>query len=593
MALMSYLLKDRHGTYYFRRIVPPALRPFMPAPWTGKVEWKQSLRTKKPDEAKNRTARVLAACMDAFNSATRLKRGEPAVAAQVAHLDASTLAELEANTIAALLGNDAAARADGDDRRHLQTEEERAQWPDLMPVSISGKGMAEDFFAVHGDLIEEDLAAYQGKLARSDPSIVRVETAAALRPYGLDGNLSRDEVHEAGLAVLRGHVKAYRLMLDRQRGEPVDTPKPTSSKGPRLSEAFTSWKTGGDVKGAKQPGANTIREAEHAVRRFKEWHGDLRLGDISREKVREFREALAKVPTRLKGDLRKLPLREVLKHPDAVGPPAHASTINKSLQLLSAVVSDAVRDGHMDTVPGFANPFDKGMKLAIDKRLVEDRQIFEPADLRAIFGAGVFVAGDRPNGGGGEAAFWLPLIGLLSGARQSEIAQLRIADLRADPETGIWFFDISTEGDRLIKTASSRRRVPVHPELERIGLLRYRQWLIERGAAVTDPLWPDVKSDAQGRRAGPWSKWFNRWKSDKAGVTDASKVFHSFRHTFIRYARTAKLDEELRNALTGHTGGGVGRAYGGGFDLRTLKDGLASIEAPKPLKALSWAAPKD
>ncbi len=27
MALMSYLIKDRHGTYYFRRVIPPELRP--------------------------------------------------------------------------------------------------------------------------------------------------------------------------------------------------------------------------------------------------------------------------------------------------------------------------------------------------------------------------------------------------------------------------------------------------------------------------------------------------------------------------------------------------------------------------------------
>jgi hypothetical protein len=73
MALISYLLKDRHGTYYFRRVIPAALRPFMPAPWQGKANWKQTLRTKKPTEAKVRAARAFAGlrcaprrCLDGF-----------------------------------------------------------------------------------------------------------------------------------------------------------------------------------------------------------------------------------------------------------------------------------------------------------------------------------------------------------------------------------------------------------------------------------------------------------------------------------------------------------------------------------------------
>ena len=49
---MTYLLKDRHGTYYFRRVIPPALRPFMPPPWAGKANFKLSLGTKSPARAK-------------------------------------------------------------------------------------------------------------------------------------------------------------------------------------------------------------------------------------------------------------------------------------------------------------------------------------------------------------------------------------------------------------------------------------------------------------------------------------------------------------------------------------------------------------
>ena len=165
-------------------------------------------------------------------------------------------------------------------------------------------------------------------------------------------------------------------------------------------------------------------------------------------------------------------------------------------------------------------PF-KASSSAIDDREAEARGIFDAADLKAIFGTAVYAQGTRPRGGGGEAAFWLPLIALLTGARQNELAELRVEDLRQDIESGLWFFDIGTEGGRSIKTASSRRKVPMHPHLEHVGLLRYRQSLIDQHGG--DLLWPDVKPDAQGRRAGRWSKWFNRDLRVAAKVTDPAR----------------------------------------------------------------------
>lgn len=52
MGLMNYLLRDRHGTHYFRRAIPAELRPVMPAPWAGKANWKASLQTEDPATAK-------------------------------------------------------------------------------------------------------------------------------------------------------------------------------------------------------------------------------------------------------------------------------------------------------------------------------------------------------------------------------------------------------------------------------------------------------------------------------------------------------------------------------------------------------------
>ncbi len=95
MALMSYVLKDRHGTYYFRRGIPFALRPFVPEPLDGQHEWKRSLKIQLPVAAKRNASRAVSDCTAAFLAAERFSRGEPVQAGHERRLDAGAVAELE------------------------------------------------------------------------------------------------------------------------------------------------------------------------------------------------------------------------------------------------------------------------------------------------------------------------------------------------------------------------------------------------------------------------------------------------------------------------------------------------------------------
>jgi integrase len=583
---MTYLCKDRNGTYQFRRVVPPALRPFMSPPWTGKANYKLSLRTKKPAEAKARASKIFPVCAAAFESAERAMRGErPTAKGPARSIGAMpSLADIEADTIAQMLADDEAVREDGDDRRHLQTAKEREAWPDLIAVDFGGKGMAEDYDYALGLQLGEEAAEYQRANARRSTAIIDAELRSYLKGHGVPFDPTSPAYREAGLAVLRAKVRGYELLLARQGGKVVEAPaRPSAGVGPKLSEALKKWAMGGATKGAKKPGRSAVGEAGRVVARCIEWHGDLRLGSIDKAKAREFRDALARVRTRLPRAVAKLPIREILKRDLAHLPPVSASTVGKALNLMSAIVAHAVHEGQLDKLPNYANPF-QGLKLPIDEREAERREFFDAADLRAIFGTKVYGDGARPKGGGGEAAFWLPLIALLSGARQGELVQLRLEDLRQDAETGIWLFDIGTAGGRSIKTASSERMIPVHPHLVKVGLLRYRQSLADGGG----DLWPDIVSDREGWRAGPWSTWFSRYLRVTAKVKDPNKVFHSFRHTFKRMCRDGGLTEELHDALTGHSGGGVGRSYGGGFGLKALAEAMGGIEVPEAVKGLSW-----
>jgi hypothetical protein len=67
---------------------------------------------------------------------------------------------------------------------------------------------------------------------------------------------------------------------------------------------------------------------------------------------------------------------------------------------------------------------------------------------------------------------WGPLIAIYTGARLNEIAQLELGDIKT--EDGINYFDLneSTE-DKRLKNEASARKVPIHSQLIKLGLMDY------------------------------------------------------------------------------------------------------------------------
>ena len=67
--------------------------------------------------------------------------------------------------------------------------------------------------------------------------------------------------------------------------------------------------------------------------------------------------------------------------------------------------------------------------------------------------------------------YWIPLIGMLSGLRLNEISPLYLDEIKEID--GITCFDINNDQDKMLKTRSSKRMVPIHPALIHLGLLEY------------------------------------------------------------------------------------------------------------------------
>ena len=146
-----------------------------------------------------------------------------------------------------------------------------------------------------------------------------------------------------------------------------------------------------------------------------------------------------------------------------------APTVNKLLGGVQAVTVWGFDNGLTpDDVP-WADPF---ARMRLDEEEPQ-REPWETAELQLLFRSPVFTEALRPDGGRGEAAYWLPLLGLFTGARQGELAPLVVGDVARQDATEITVITITENEERgtRLKTASSRRVVPVHSELIKLGFL--------------------------------------------------------------------------------------------------------------------------
>ena len=172
----------------------------------------------------------------------------------------------------------------------------------------------------------------------------------------------------------------------------------------------------------------------------------------------------------------------------------------------------------------------------------------------------MFAEGERPKGGQGEAAFWLPLLALFTGARLNELASLKAADVAHSDliRAHCIYIKADKRSGKRLKTEQSERFVPLHPQLIATGFLEYlSDQTSERGANAW--LFPKVAPGTTGKAA--FSKWFGRYIGAH-GITDGSKVFHSFRHSFVDALRLAGVGKEINIALVGHSDPSVNDKYG-------------------------------
>jgi integrase len=397
--------------------------------------------------------------------------------------------------------------------------------------------------------------------------------------------------------VRRAAIEGSRVALSELSGRPfvprdplfnpdAVMPDDEAARGPLLSEALVAWKEGSGVAGGRKPRPQTVVEAEMAVRHFTQLNGDMRIGEIGKKLVQDYAAAISKIPVNLTVELQKLPLPDLLTRDLSKLRRRSASTVNKSLQMLSAMFEQARRRSDLDAAANWHNWF-KLERVESDATAASIKGPFSAANLRSIFVDGpVHGRGARFKGGRGEAQYWLPLLALFTGARLSELGQLRVCDIQKD-DNGIAFINIGTSGGRTVKTRTSVRNVPIHAELRRLGFLGYVEGRRKAGEDVT--LWPLLGSAENRRHSAAFSQWFGNYLRRKPlSIADRGKQpMHAFRHLFKDMCRDAGVSEEVNDALTGHAAGkSVGRGYGSGHSVARLYAEISKIKVPVDLSHL-------
>lgn len=540
-------LHKRKGSdnYYFRAKVPADIREAF-----GKSEVCFSLKTSNYREALERV-RIESIKFDQECAEKRRQRDAEEI---------QTLSEVEVERIKSIWLHEA-LKADEEGRMYGLVSSEYESWEEA--VSLAYIDARDD-------------------LAMARVHSVRCHLDSLLDELGMKIMHGSEAYHQLSYALLKAKVEALEAIKARHDGKVVQTPPkpavpfipPVASDGessPTITQVHAMWAKEHKASGGVE---RTVDEFMTYVKRFVELHGDMPVSQITKSHVRQFKDAMLCIPRRPSKKFSGMTVPQLIEyvreHPQT--PVLSPRTVNdKALVAIGAVLGWAVENGYLE-----ANPASR-VKVKSGKVKKTVRLPYTVDDLNTILSFPIFTDGERPKGGAGEAAKWLPVLAMFTGARLEELGQLTADDIKQD--VGIYYLDMTTLDDtKRRKTESSKRRVPIHSTLLDLGFLAYVEERRKQDG-ISAALFPLLVVNS-GKRSSAWSQWWGRY-ARKHGGFDKLKVFHSFRHTFKDGLREGGVHEEVSDALTGHAPTTEGRKYGGNaYPLKRLKEGIEKLSYP-------------
>lgn len=478
----------RHGTYYFKRKVPADVRHGFPEFRSGQLF--RSLGTGLLSQAKV----LLAVEVTEFELRVAQIRRE--------------MAQQQVLTRAAQARESYDRRAP----RAAGASPAQAKLPGSGAVTFSyqlpwGGATAWPVF----NLSSQPLVP-QGAVAAPRPSSPTTAQRVSRRPALATG--PTDRVVTTSLGAAKPAATRRDPTPPTTSAAPVRVRRDSVAATTTMLHLYESWKL-------TQDRARSLATVNTSVMEFRTLHGPLPVAAITKSHARGYRDVLIE--------------RGLSKR-----------TIENKLGHLSTLVRFGMRELIEDHT---LNPFERiDIVGATGLHPAKERRAYTVAELNTIFGSRLYTEDYRPGGQVTDAAYWLPILGPFVGARIEELCQLRIEDVQRI--NGSWCIRICDLGEgQNVKTLSSFRRVPLHEAVIRSGFLAYAARMAAAGHAR---IFPTLSNDnANGTYSNAPGKWYARYL-DTIGMTDRRLDYHSYRYTLRQQMSLCGVQNETRDALTGH-----------------------------------------
>lgn len=500
MRLATHIKVSPHGVFYFRVVIPARLRPM----FHGRREIKKSLATRDPKLAKLWAYALSAQVGAKFEKARdAMKKGyDPSkfnpddLSTWPGQEDAHPFeAEFHPNGALAKLKVDPTIPGDQENAMELVSKMQENSY--LRQMQEQRQKQDQDERAVFAEAIDQSLAEKKGAVAEKSISVVETVPMAGVN--------YKPSLLSAAIALYRAEE------LSKKK-------KKTVVAYNRTLNWFSKFV-------GKDPFLHEIEDAMVG-----KWREDVLKPHF--QKVAERKIASDISAGRLVVD-------------PMVGPPKvqyEIRSVDAQITNLNAFFKKMQGRRHFPRNCPLPTEGQTLVSHAARKRLPGWKH-FEIAELVKIFDPVNLQQLKKPH------EFWMPLLGLFTGARINELAQLTHGDICQ--ENNIWVIRISDEDYfQTLKNDASKRIIPLHPKLIELGFLDY---LADARAAVPDVerIFPYLRYDESNGFADVPSEAFGRYL-DKLQIGDRKKVFHTFRKNSNDRMKQNGAGEAERCQMVGH-----------------------------------------
>lgn len=305
-----------------------------------------------------------------------------------------------------------------------------------------------------------------------------------------------------------------------------------------------------DLKRLRRLQPNTITESRHTLRILLGLVGDMPVSALNVDHARALMAAVEHWPknaTQMR-EYRGLSVKEILQLSKKNEEPRPAlRTLKKHWDRLNVFTTWLTKQGLLQHNP--MGGVDQPSEHTIDAE-AESRRPFSHEELKVVFGpAFAGWAAKWPH------RYWGVVLGLYSGARVAEVAQLSVADVLFVEDVPGFVITHKVKGNK-VKNPHSKRFVPMAQPVIDAGFLGYVEEVRAAGLARLFPNLPGGDGLSYGRQL---SRQFSAFIK-KHGIEEPGMGFHALRHYLIthldRTLQGRKMKRAERNEaigrITGH-----------------------------------------